>query len=127
MIAEIEIKEGQPQAAGPLPITSAVSAEIVQMLERIAPSVVQVQSGGRGIGAGVVWRTDGAVITNHHVVAGGHGPVRIALPDGREFDAKVANSNPTLDLALLQVDAKDLPAAPVADSSHLRVGELVFA
>jgi serine protease Do len=127
MIAQIEIEQGELHAADALPITSAVSAEVVAMLERIRPSVVQVQSGGRGIGAGVVWRTEGAVITNHHVVAGGPGPIRVILPDGREFDAKVENSNPTLDLALLKVDATDLPAAPVADSSHLRVGELVFA
>jgi serine protease Do len=127
MIAEIEIENSLSQAAQALLFSDEVSAEIVEMIERVGPSVVQVQSGGRGIGAGVIWRSDGGIITNYHVVAGGRGPVRVALRDGRSFDAKVVNSNPTLDLALLQVDAKDLPAALVADSTQLRVAELVFA
>src|SRR3954463_10256994 len=126
MIAEREAEKSAPQARTFF-ISEAVSNEIADMIERVGPSVVQVQSGGRGIGAGGIWRSDGGIITNHHVVEGGHGPVRVALPDGRSFDAKVVNSNPTLDLALLQVDAKDLPAAPVADSTQLRVAELVFA
>jgi serine protease Do len=74
----------------------------------------------------VVWR-DNAVVTNHHVVAHTRGQVRVLLPDGREFDAQVTAQNAALDLALLEVDAGDLPVAPVGDSSRLRVGELVFA
>ena len=50
--------------------SSAVLAG-AQMIERAQRSVVQVRSGGRGLGAGVVWDPDGLVMTNHHVVAGG--------------------------------------------------------
>lgn len=123
----IEAEKNAPLSARGFFVSEAVSAEIAAMIGRVGPSVVQVQSGGRGIGAGVIWRSDGAIITNHHVVAGGRGPVRVLLPDGRSFDAKVVNSNPSLDLALLKVEADGLPAALVADSTQLRVAELVFA
>jgi serine protease Do len=66
-------------------------------------------------------------MTKYHVVAGTGGDLEVQLPDGRTFDATVKDYNSTLDLALLEVKATDLPAALVDDSSQLRVGELVFA
>ena len=108
--------------------SSAVMAG-AQMIERAQRSVVQVRSGGRGIGAGVIWDPDGLVITNHHVVAGGRRNVTVALHDGRTFDAEVVKSSGSLDLALLRLsgEATNLPASPVGDSDALRVGELVYA
>ena len=108
--------------------SSAVMAG-AQMIERAQRSVVQVRSGGRGIGAGVIWDPDGLVITNHHVVAGGRRNVTVALHDGRTFDAEVVKSSGRRDLALLRLsgEATNLPAAPVGDSDALRVGELVYA
>jgi serine protease Do len=97
------------------------------MIERVRPSVVQVHSEGRGGGAGVIWRSDGAIVTNNHVVEHAGGTIQVVLTDGRSLEAKVVKTARSLDLALLQVEAQDLPAAPVADSSNLRVGELVFA
>jgi len=98
------------------------------MIEAAQRCVVQVRSGGRGIGAGVVWRPDGLVLTNHHVVAGGRRNTTVALRDGRTFDADVVKSSRSLDLALIRLDeALDLPSAPVGDSDALRVGELVYA
>lgn len=113
----------QVAAAG---FPDAASAAIMQMIDRVGPSVVQVRDGRRGAGAGIIWGRDGRVLTNHHVVAG-HGEVEIELRDGRGFAAQVRARNPALDLALLQVESDDLPAAPVGDSTRLRVGELVFA
>jgi serine protease Do len=100
-----------------------------RMIEDAQRSVVQVRSGERGIGAGVIWRPDGLVLTNHHVVAGGRRDVTVALQDGRTFGADVVKSTRSLDLALLKLegDHGDLPAAPVGDSDALRVGELVYA
>jgi serine protease Do len=108
--------------------SSAVLAG-ARMIESAQRSVVQVRSGGRGIGAGVVWDPDGLVMTNLHVVAGGHRKVTVALHDGRAFDANVSKSNGSLDLALLRLagEGLDLPSAPVGDSDALRVGELVYA
>jgi serine protease Do len=108
--------------------SSAVLAG-ARMIEKAQRSVVQVRSGGRGIGAGVIWGPDGLVMTNHHVVAGGRRGVTVALHDGRAFDAEVVKGSGSLDLALLRlsVGATDLPAAPLGDSDALRVGELVYA
>jgi len=133
MIAEAELQTSpatqttEAQAELPPYLPSAISSEIAGIMERVRPSVVQVRTRGRGAGAGVIWRADGAILTNYHVIAGGPGPINVLLPDGREFDAKVVNYNPTLDLALLKVEGEDLPAALIADSSKLRVGELIFA
>jgi serine protease Do len=108
--------------------SSAVLAG-ARMIERAQRSVVQVHSGGRGVGAGVVWDPDGLVMTNHHVIAGGRRKATVALHDDRTFDAEVAKSSRSLDLVLLRLsgDAVNLPAAPVGDSDALRVGELVYA
>jgi len=107
-------------------VPGAASQAIVEMVERVKPSVVQVHTRGHGGGAGIIWRSNGAILTNFHVVAGGRQP-EVLLADGRRFDAKIVNYNESLDLALLQVEADDLPAALVGDSSTLRVGELLFA
>jgi serine protease Do len=109
----------------------AASSASARMIERAYQSVVQVQSGGRGTGAGVIWCTDRLVLTNHHVVARRRRgrKVRVVLHDGRAFEAEVAKRGRNLDLALLSI--KDSPgnlsAALVGDSDALRVGELVYA
>lgn len=108
--------------------SSAVLAG-ARMIEDAQRSVVQVRSGGQGIGAGVIWHPEGLVMTNHHVVAGGRRNVRIALHDKGTFGARVSKSSRSLDLALLELEGEvsDLSAAPVGDSDALRVGELVYA
>ena len=103
-----------------------------RMIEEAQKSVVQVRSGGRGIGAGVIWPGDGLVMTNHHVVAGRRrrrDKVRVSLRDGQMLDARVVKSDRSLDLALLGLEGEhgDLPAARIGDSDGLRVGELVYA
>jgi serine protease Do len=95
-----------------------------QVADRVRHSTVQVESRGHGAGSGVVWRADGLVVTNAHVLRGGG--AQISLSDGQPLHASVAAVDRHLDLALLQTDA-DLPAAIVAASDTLRVGELVFA
>ena len=109
----------------------ATSAASARMIERARESVVQVRSRGRGAGAGMIWDTDGLVLTNHHVVAGRRGSrrIQVALRDGQVYDAEVAKRARSLDLALLRVKdvPGDLPAATLGDSDELRVGELVFA
>jgi len=114
-----------PQSGKLLQGVSAASAE---MIEAVRPSVVVIQNEGRGAGAGIIWRADGGILTNHHVVARNRqADIRVQLHDGRTFKAKVTGTHPTLDLAMLRVEATDLPAALVGDSAKLRVGELVFA
>jgi serine protease Do len=104
-----------------------VSEAVATLVEQTKTGVVQVSSGRRGQGAGVIWGSDGLILTNHHVVANSQGALKVALSDGRELAATLLGSEGRYDLALLRVAALGLPALPVGDSSRLRVGELVFA
>ncbi|WP_447975225.1 DegQ family serine endoprotease [Nitrospira sp. Kam-Ns4a] len=81
---------------------------------------------GGGMGSGVIISPDGYIVTNHHVVEGAR-EVRVALPDKREFIGKVVGTDPKTDLAVVKVDARDLPFVPWGDSASLQVGEYVLA
>ena len=96
-----------------------------EIAEQLRRSTVLIDSGGQGAGSGVIWSSDGLVVTNAHVVRSSR--VRVQLWDGREFDAAVRSRDPRRDLAQLQIDARNVPAASSADSSELRPGELVIA
>ena len=76
-------------------------------------------------GSGVIVRSDGYVLTNDHVV-GGADKVVITLKDGREFDGTVSR-DPRSDLALVKIDAKNLPAAKLGDSSKVKPGQWAIA
>jgi serine protease Do len=80
----------------------------------------------RSLGSGVIVGSDGLIITNNHVVAQGD-KIRVSLNDGREFEAKLVGADAKSDVAVLRVQANDLPAIPVADSSKMRIGDLVLA
>jgi len=93
--------------------------------EQLRRSTVLIHAGGRGNGSGVIWSSEGMIVTNAHVV---HGPnVCVQLWDGREFEAAVTARDPRRDLAALRINANSLPAACPADSSQLRPGELAIA
>jgi serine protease Do len=96
-----------------------------EIAEKLRRSTVLVHAGGRGNGSGVIWSSDGTVITNAHVARARQ--ISLELWDGREFDARVASRDPHRDLAVLRIDATSLPAALVADSSQVRPGELAVA
>lgn len=107
------------------PSLTVAATEISDVAARARQSLVLVHDGRRGAGAGVVWRADGLIVTNHHVVAGR--PPRVTLADDREFPARLIASDPAVDLALLRVEAIGLPAAPTADARAARVGQIVLA
>ena len=100
-----------------------LSAEVAELAARVRPGVVVVRSAGQG--AGVIWRADGIVLTNNHVVA--QDRVEVALGDGRRLPGEVFRRAPERDLAAIKVPAGNLPAVPVGDSRRLRTGELVVA
>jgi serine protease Do len=108
-------------------LPDAFSHALVQIVNRLQPSIVQVRNGGRGAGTGIIWSTDGYIITNHHVVPGDKATIHVHLSDGRVLDARVVDRHPKQDLAMLQVTEDNLQAASAGDSSKLRVGEWVFA
>ncbi|HET9493400.1 MAG TPA: trypsin-like peptidase domain-containing protein, partial [Chloroflexia bacterium] len=112
---------------GPEHPQESISDALAELATRARRSVVEVRGRGRGAGSGVLWSIDGRVLTNHHVVVGTGGRPTVHFEDGRQLAGEVIAQNPALDLALLQLEASDLPAIPAGDSRQLRVGDLVFA
>ena len=79
-----------------------------------------------GLGSGVIISADGYIATNNHVVQGADEMI-VSFDDGRELKAKVVGRDPQTDIAVIKVDAKDLPAITFADSTKIEVGDRVLA
>ena len=137
-------------------INSAASGGFVEMSKAVTPAVVNitaivdvydVKGGGlqkpfgdfggsrrppgnpkrqMGSGSGVIISSDGYIVTNNHVVAESR-DLLVILPDSREFPAKVVGADPETDLAVLKIQAQDLPVIPWGNSSSLAVGQYVLA
>ncbi|HJU88231.1 MAG TPA: trypsin-like peptidase domain-containing protein [Gemmatimonadaceae bacterium] len=129
-------------------IPSSRRTVITDAVARVAPAVVSVQtqsvarssgdpfeqffgSGPQarvmpGIGSGFITRADGIVVTNAHVVAGAQ-TVSVAMRDGTSFPARVIGADQINDLAVLKIDARSLPVAPLGRSDDLVVGEWAIA
>ena len=80
-----------------------------------------------GGGSGFIITSDGLIVTNRHVVDDGNASYRVALADGREFDAEVKAKDEVLDFALLKINATDLPVVALGDSDAIRIGQSVVA
>jgi serine protease Do len=129
-------------------ISSQRRTAITSAVARVAPSVVTVQTevveavpadfyeqffGGRsgrrtsaGLGSGFIVRQDGVIVTNAHVVSGATA-ISVALQDGTTYRAKLLGADETNDLAVIKIDAKNLPVAPLGSSSNLLIGEWAIA
>ena len=80
----------------------------------------------KGSGSGVIIRPDGYIVTNNHVVSGAT-KISVTLNDNRQYDATVVGTDPATDVAIIKIDADNLPALPLGDSDQLRLGEWVLA
>ena len=80
----------------------------------------------QGSGSGVIISTDGYIVTNNHVVADAD-ELTVTLNDNNEYSARIIGTDKTTDLALIKIDAKDLPAITIANSENIKVGEWVLA
>ncbi|HLS28911.1 MAG TPA: DegQ family serine endoprotease [Opitutales bacterium] len=80
----------------------------------------------QGLGSGVIVSDNGYVLTNNHVVDGAD-EIKVKLDDDREFIAELVGTDPQTDVAVLKIDAENLPIATLANSDQLRVGDIVFA
>ena len=105
-------------------LLDAYSAAVIQAVEQVGPAVVRV-AGTRGGGSGVIFTPDGFILTNNHVVSGGHHVV--TLPDGRSLGADVIGRDVDTDLAVLRIDGSRLPWARLGDSKAVRVGQVAIA
>ncbi|MCU0489488.1 MAG: trypsin-like peptidase domain-containing protein [Anaerolineales bacterium] len=111
-------------------LSNTFAASLSSVFERARRSLVIVESGRHGAGAGVVWRPGGIIVTNYHVVS--RGKSRIRLLNGDPFPARLIAERPEIDLAILQAETSDavnvdLPVAPIADSRGLRIGQIALA
>ncbi|MDR2674856.1 MAG: trypsin-like peptidase domain-containing protein [Opitutaceae bacterium] len=112
---------------------TVVSVASARYVRQRLPFPWLAPGGGRelkqeGIGSGVIITPDGYILTNHHVIEDAD-EIIVRLADEREFKAAIIGSDPKTDIAVLKVDpaAASLPAATLADSDKLRVGDIVFA
>ncbi|MDQ1559360.1 MAG: serine protease Do [Pyrinomonadaceae bacterium] len=90
------------------------------------PNAPQTPRREEGLGSGVIVTADGYLLTNHHVVDGAD-EIRVELGDRRVLTAKVVGSDPPSDLAVLKIDASNLPVLPLGDSDKVRVGDMALA
>ena len=96
--------------------------EIAELLRR---STVQVASGRRGQGSGIIVKSDGVIVTNAHVA--GDGKLAVQLWDGSAFPARLQKRSTRRDLAVLRISTANLTPVSLGNSDDLRVGELVIA
>lgn len=110
---------------------------VIAIAQKVTPSVVGVkvystynywgrQMNAQGSGSGIIYSEDGYIITNYHVIENATS-VTVTLSDGTEYEAQIVGSDSTSDLAVLKVNANNLPAAELGDSDKLQIGELVVA
>lgn len=118
----------------------ALDNSFASLAEYIEPSVVKIEStenGGtdmmgrrtgeeKGVGTGIIYRQDGWIVTNDHVV-NGFTKVQVDLADGRTLPAKVIREATSNDLAVVKIDATNLPAAQFGDSATVRPGQISMA
>jgi serine protease Do len=90
------------------------------------PNPGKPQEADRGVGSGFIIESNGLILTNAHVVEGAN-TIYVTLTDKREFKAKLLGLDKRTDIAVVKIEARDLPKLPLGDSSRVRVGEWVLA
>ena len=108
-------------AANVRPAVVQITNQQVQIGQLAQPFTVPA-----GVGSGVIYDSQGHILTNNHVVAGAD-KLLVSLPDGRSFPGTLAGADPQTDLAVVQISASNLPVAELGDSSQLQIGDWVVA
>jgi putative serine protease PepD len=108
-----------------LPAAEALSLQFERVVHAVEPSVVQIQT-RRGLGSGIVFDTEGHIVTNAHVIGGARTFV-VTLFNGSQLQARLVGSFPPEDIGVIQVHASGLHPAAWAPSSDVHVGTIVMA
>ncbi len=126
-----EVSEDVPEDEPVAQVAAQVSPSVVQVNVRAVQTTPFGTQEGEGVGSGVIYRSDGYIITNNHVVAPpGSSPseeVNIAFADGSTEQGEVVGRDPSTEIAVVRVDRDDLPAARFREGSDLLVGQLAVA
>jgi S1-C subfamily serine protease len=119
-----------PLLDGDAELLDAYSETISAVVNRVAPSVVNIRvanhDGRSGGGSGFIIAQDGFILTNSHVVRGAR-EVEITLHDGRVYPAQIVGTDPETDLGIVRVAAPDLQHVRLANSASIRVGQIAVA
>src|SRR5262245_47841214 len=124
-----QVAEKPSEAADPAQTVSPseISRAFINAAKRVKPAVVHINVGTRGAnGSGVIVSPDGYILTNNHVASAAY-ELRAKLADGRQFAARRVGVDQRADLALIKIEAQNLPYATLGDSSKLEPGEWVIA
>jgi S1-C subfamily serine protease len=121
---------GGVDSAGVFPQPTLVGArdDVATVAERVRPAIVQlkVERGRTGSGSGVLFRSDGHLLTNAHVVEGATSVV-VVLSSGREFAARVVGSDADTDTAVVKIEGGPFPVAELGSTSELKAGQQAIA
>jgi S1-C subfamily serine protease len=123
------------------PAAAPAAGSVVEIVKAVSPAVVTIvasnvtitdpttgQTGqGTATGSGVIFDSNGLILTNHHVVEGNPSKLTVTLKDGRSFDATIYGTDTLTDLAIVKVNQTGLPTAPIGDSSTIQVGQQAIA
>jgi putative serine protease PepD len=112
---------GVPESAG----ATALQRQFVQVVDRVSPQVVQIQT-GQGLGSGIVYDDRGDIVTNAHV-AGNSRQFLVTLAGGDRHAAALVGSDPSNDLAVIRLSGAAPAPAAFGDSSGVQSGDIVFA
>lgn len=135
-------KETEKEPA-PVQIITDYEQATIEVVNRVGPSVVMITTTTlvevkdfffglvgyqpvQGLGSGVIFRQDGHILTNYHVIEKAE-EIIVVLSDGREFPAKLVGADPNNDLAVLKIEGDNYPVAKFGSSADLRVGQLAIA
>lgn len=125
-------------SAAKVSTASARNTPVVQVAKNVGPAVVGITNKAvardffnrqiemEGVGSGVIFKSDGYIVTNNHVVEGAH-EIIVSLSDGTTVNGTLVGADEMTDIAVVKVDAKDLPVAKFANSDEIMVGEPVVA
>jgi len=128
------------QVTQPVPVSIDESSAIISAAEKVSPAIVTIAVSGattdptdqffgiprEGVGSGVIFDSNGWIITNKHVAEGAQ-KLTVTLEDGRVYEGTVYGIDTLTDLAIVKVEATGLPTAPIGDSSTAKVGQLAIA
>ena len=129
----------QPQNPTLPAVQTNIEAAVENVVQKASPAVVRIVSTKevldffflqmvpqQGLGSGVIIRPDGLILTNNHVIEDAS-KIQVTLSNGKTYKGKVIGADPISDVALVKIDAKNLPCLELGDSSKLKVGQWVVA